>query len=238
MNDAYLVLLPILFVGSIVSTISGSGLGIFIIVTLSFFEDIRTSVVIMSLVGLWMGISKVWHFHMHADKRIVKWYLVTCVPAAYIGGQLLYSLPIRAIEIVLGVLLLVFVITRITPLRFHVNPTITNLLVLGGVNGFVAGIVGYGALLRAPFILSFGLLKDAFVGTASIITLATSISKVSAYVSHVEWTRDLVWLIILSGPCIFFGVRIGKKLLPYVSKVVFEAMLLSIIVIGAIRILL
>lgn len=232
-----IVLLPILFLGGIVSTIAGGGLGVLLIVAATFFTDILTSVILISLLGFVIQGAKILHFHQYARWEIVKWYVLLGVPMSFVGGFLLFVFSERAIEVCIAIMCLGFCITDLSPWRMRVAPGKANLITTGAVNGIIGGVTGNGALLRSPALLSFGLTKEEFVGTSSMIAIFMNIGKTSVYVTQFAWTRDVVILIVLAIPVTLCGVTIGKRILAYVHPLIFERLLVAIVSLGALRLI-
>ena len=232
------VLLPTLFIGSVFCTIAGAWLGIIAIILLTFFLDVRASVVLMSLIGFVIQPAKFLHFYRFARWDIVGWYLILGVPLSFAGGLIFFEIPMRSIELLLAIFCLLFVVLRLSPRGFSIRPTKKNIFFCGALNGLQSGMVGEGTLLRSPFLLSMGLVKEPFLGTSSVIALATNTGKVAAYLPNILWTRELLIVLGCSIPVIVFGVNIGKRLMPYVSVHVFEYLLLFIISAGAFKLLL
>ncbi len=239
MEPSVLLLLGIvIFLGSIFATIAGGGLGIVIIIVLTFFLDIRASVVLVSLIGFFIQPAKIYHFRQFADWNIVRWYVLTGIPASFLGGLMLFTLPQRIVEILLGIFCLCFAAFRLWHPTFRVEPRIPTLLGMGAVNGLQGGAVGEAMLLRSPFLLSLGLKKEAFVGTSSIIAFVMNIGKVTAYLPNVSWDRTTFSILAVALLPIFAGVAIGKRCLRFVSHNAFEKLLLCVITIGACKLLL
>lgn len=230
-------LLPILFLGGIVSTIAGGGLGILLTIAATFFMDVRASVVLVSLLAFVIQIVKIIHFRGNARWDIIGWYLVLGIPCSFAGGWMLFVLPERGVEIVVGLLCVAFCVVDLGFGTPKIRPSKANLLGLGAVNGFLGGMVGNGALLRAPALLAFGLTKEQFVGTSSVIALFMNIGKSSAYLTRFTWTGDIVLLLALSVPAVYAGVSIGKYILRLVRPAVFERFLTGIVFLGAIRLI-
>ncbi|HLD71111.1 MAG TPA: sulfite exporter TauE/SafE family protein [Candidatus Peribacteraceae bacterium] len=232
-----LLILPILFLGAIFSTIAGGGLGILITIVSTFFIDVRTSIILVSFLGFAIHIAKLTHFHRSIRWDIVWWYVAMGIPASFFGAFILLVLPERALQIALGILCLVYVFMHLFHLMPKLKPTRTNLLVIGAINGTVGGVVGHGALLRMPALLSFGLTKEQFVGTSAFVAFLMNLAKGSVYATQFPWSQESILLIALAIPVLLVGVRIGKAILHYVSEEAFERLLLVVIVGGAVKLL-
>ena len=237
MTELLFLLLPLLFLGGIVSTISGGGLGILLFLILNTTYDVRTAIIINSLLGFVIQGAKFAHFFRHTRWNIAGWYLLTGIPASVIGGLLFFLVPERMLEIAVGILCLIFSGKEIFRRSMRVSPRISTLLVAGFANGLIGGVIGNAAVMRLSALLAFGLTKEQLIGTSSIIALGLNAGKVSAYVQGFTWSVDIIALLLLSAPVILLSVAIGKRLLRYVSPMLFERLLLCIIFLGGIRLI-
>lgn len=231
------LLLPVLFLGAVFSTIGGGGLGILLTIASTFFIDIRASIVLISLLGFVIQAVKIAHFHMYVRWPIVGWYLLLGIPLSFLGAFLLFLLPEEIIKASLALLCLLYVAMHVFHAIPKIQPSKSNLILLGGINGIVGGVVGHGALLRLPTLLSFGLTKEEFIGTSALIAFLMNLGKSVVYVQQFSWTADAMWLFILAVPTVLAGVSLGKRLLRYVSEEAFEKLLLVVIAAGAVRLL-
>lgn len=232
------ILLPILFLGSIFATIGGGGLGILLVFAFTFFTDIRTSVVVISLIGFAIQPAKIMQFYTYTRWDIVKWYAPIGVVMSVLGGMVLFSLPLRFVEVTIGLLCVSFVLLQFSRVKLKIHTKPGTLLILGAINGVIGGMIGEGTLIRSPALLAMGLRKEVFIGTSSVVGLLMNIGKVSAYVPNIVWSRDIIILLLCAIPLTFLGVWIGKRCLQYVSGDVFEKLLLCVILAGALKLLL
>lgn len=237
MNPILLVFVPTLFLVGLLSTVGGGGVWIIVTIVANFFYDLRTSIAISSLLGISIEMAKITYFHRFARWDIVGWFVLTAIPFAYIGGRILFLVPETVPRIALATLCLLFVAMRFFRFVPNVTAKRETLLLFGAVNGLLSGLAGNAGIIRMSALMSMGLRKEVFIGTAVMISVLVNLSKIGAYVPNLTWTADLILLLILSVPTLFLSVWLGKKLLKYVSVKLFEDIQLGIILIGAIRLL-
>ncbi|MFA7682099.1 MAG: sulfite exporter TauE/SafE family protein [Candidatus Peribacteraceae bacterium] len=231
------LLAPLLFVGGVVSTISGGGLGILMLVLGSFFLDIRTNITLNSVLMLGMQVSKIVNFHRNIRWEYVWWYAFLGVPCSFLGGLVLFHVPMHVPEIGLAIVCTGFVILRLIHPKLRLSSRRSCLIGYGALNGFLGGLIGNAALIRGPILLSLGLTKGAFIGTSSMTAFLMNLGKISAYLTKMVWSSEMLIFLCMGFPFLFAGVWIGKHILHYVSPWLFEKMLLGVIVIGALRLL-
>ncbi len=238
MTNLLLILLPALFAGGIVSTVSGGGLGILLTLIFGLFYDIRTAIVLSSLLGLVIQVSKIITFHRSIHWRIVLWYSLGAVPAAFLAGFVLFLLPIRVVEGFVAVLCLVFVVRDLLFARATFSPTRTTLVSTGVINGVISGIIGQGALIRLPALLAFGLSKEQLVGTAAVVAFLPNISKSVAYFQSFVWTPDMTAIVLAAAPVIVISTWVGRRILKHIPVDLFEKIILCFVALSAGRLLL
>lgn len=240
MTDLQLLLVStLLTAGSAISTVSGGGLGILTVVASSFFFDIRTAITLTSTLMLGIQVAKAVAFFRDIHWGVARWYILSGIPASYLGGSLLFLVPERVPEIGLGLSCLGYVVLRLRQSKAtKLQPTRATLLLYGALNGSIGGLVGNASLVRMPGLLSMGLTRHAFIATSSMIGLLMNTAKTSAYLQNIAWQEGFTVLLAIGFPSLFVGVYLGKYLLRYVSEDLFERLLLGIIAIGALRLLL
>ncbi|MEK7563245.1 MAG: sulfite exporter TauE/SafE family protein [Patescibacteria group bacterium] len=241
MMPPLLLFVPILFLGGVFSSIAGGGLGIVTIVLGSFFLPIQQNLAITALLMFAIQVAKIFFFCGEIRWDITLWYGLPGLPTSFIAGGLLFLLYPRLLEIVIGLLCLLFALHPYLPFlhvkRFAFRPSRPALVVIGAFNGVIAGIVGNGSLIRAPALLSMGLRKEEFIGTSTAVALMMNLGRNAAYAPHIVWSHELIVALILLFPLMMFSVGIGKKLLHYVSVPMFENLQHGIMFVGAMKLL-
>ena len=99
------------------------------------------------------------------------------------------------------------------------------------------GILGHGALLRLPALLSFGLTKEQFVGTSAFLAFFMNAGKASVYVWRFPWSEGGRHSVPGSHPD-----RVHRHVVRSIASPVrfedhFEKLLLCVIVFGDVRLL-
>ena len=110
--------------------------------------------------------------------------MIVAVPAVpcIIAGAMIYGLlPGDAIALLLAAVILASIPLRRWARANNINATWRSLGGAGGVYGLLSGAsIGPGMLL-IPFMLGYGLGKEAFVATLAVIALTTNITRVTVF---------------------------------------------------------
>lgn len=161
--------------------------------------------------------SAAWQYFRagHVRWRLIWPFLVTSIPAAYLGGSL--EISARVFQVLL-MATLVLVAARIylweepNVVRPHAGSTqIFISMVLGGALGFVAGVVGIGGgIYLVPLILILGLgeMKEAAAAGAVFIFI-NSISGLMARIGTFDFPTELI---LPLGISVLIGGGLGSWL--------------------------
>ena len=148
-------------------------------------------------------------------------FLAIAVPAvpcivlmALVYGRLSSSL----IALILGCVILLSIPVRRWAKRRQIRSSPRTLNVVGAGYGLLAGVsIGPGMLL-VPFMLGYGLKKEAFVATLAGIALLTNITRVSVYGATDLLSSQYVLLGIVCGVMTIPGNWIGRTVLRHMTN--------------------
>ena len=93
-------------------------------------------------------------------------------------------------------------------------------LPLGGIlSGFFGGLSGNQGALRSAFLIKAGLSKEAFIGTAVVISCFVDLTRISVYATKFvkEDLSNNIILIIIATLSAITGAIIGNKLIKKVT---------------------
>lgn len=143
-------------------------------------------------------------------------YFAIALPAVpcIIGGALIYGrLEATAIAILLGCVILSSIPIRRWAKAREVNAGKPTLHAAGAVYGGLSGTsIGPGMLL-IPFMLGYGLRKEAFVATLAVIALTTNVTRVSIFGGMELLDSRYLLLGVLIGLVTIPGNWIGRSFL-------------------------
>ena len=158
--------------------------------------------------------------------------LVALVAGVLIGAQFLADLDPRLIARGLGTVVLVFVASRILPVRFTVSSRAEGRV--GVLFGMVAGLIGgatsfFGPVL-APYLVALNLAKDLFVSAIALFFLMGYIPLyASLAVNGLLGLDQIVASTLLGAIPVAAGLALGRRLRRHVPQATFEHILLAII---------
>lgn len=218
--------------GSTVKGVTGFGALLISVPLMSLAMDPAVAV---ALTGGPVLVSNIWQA---VDSRHFMWavrrfwpLLVTLVPAAFIGSQFLALTDSRFTSAAIGIMVLLFCLTWILPVKLEVAPRSER---FGApIAGIVSGLVGGATILSGSvvimYLVALKLTKDQFVGTIALIYLGTSIPiyLTLAWFGRIGAT-DMAVSAGLVGPAIL-GMVLGRMIRDRVSQRHFQAMVMALL---------
>lgn len=165
-------------------------------------------------------------------------YLAIAIPAVpcIIAGSMVYgALPSAAIALLLAAVILASIPLRRWAKARNITATRRTLVGAGGVYGILSGAsVGPGMLL-IPFMMGYGLTKEAFVATLAVIALTTNITRVAVFGSTNLLDAHYIAIGILVGLLTIPGNYIGRSLLRRMTNASHAGFVDVLTVLGAIN---
>lgn len=221
MLEHWPLLIAAAFAAATMAAVAGTGGGIILLPVLVSVFGIREAVPMYAVASLIGNISRVGLNRSMLDFRVFGWFVAGAVPLAALGAWLFTRIPDPGLVRLLGAFLLLSVIAR----RAH--PALRRsfqpfwFAPIGGVFAVVSAVVGSAGPFLAPFYLSYGLTKGAFIGTEALGTAIMHVSKLSTYqaldvMSSATWLGGLVL-----GPVMVLGSYGGKQFLDRIPTRIF-----------------
>ena len=230
--DASHLLIPFVALSSsLITLISGFGLGTLLLPVFALFFPLEVAIGLTAMVHLLNNLFKLGLLWKNIHWPTVLRFGVPGILGAYLGAQLMLMLgardalyqglvhPVDPLDLVIAALMLVFGL-------FEISKTLNTLslpprwLVPGGfVSGFFGGLSGHQGALRSLFLLRSGLAKETFIASGVAIACMVDLTRLPTYatselIGHVQaqWP-----LLLASTTAAFIGAWWGRKLIPKVT---------------------
>ena len=232
----FLIIGGVAFLTSILTFFSGFGVGTILTPAFVLFFPIDIAVAMTAIVHFLNNLFKMGLTFKDINKNVLIKFGITAIPLAFLGAWLLMNfsnnnrilyeftigdntLTIKLVELIIGIMMLVFAIFELLP---SPNKTVlkNNMLYLGGaISGFFGGLSGHQGALRTIFLLRSGLTKESFIATGIAIACIVDVSRISIYFAKLQSISltENYWIITSTTLCAFVGAFIGKKLLKKVT---------------------
>ncbi|MDE3151238.1 MAG: sulfite exporter TauE/SafE family protein [Gemmatimonadota bacterium] len=174
---------------------------------------IRDAIPILTVAQLVGNGSRVWFNRSELDLRVALWYTLGAVPFGLLGGFLFAEAPLRGLERLLGIFLILIVVWRHRPRRRPARSfPVPTFAAIGAGASVLSALVGSVGPIMAPLFLAYGLVKGAYIGTEALATVVTHVAKLAAYgeASVMSWREVGIGLAL--GPLMVTGSYLGKRI--------------------------
>lgn len=223
------------FVVAILTFFSGFGLGTILTPVFMIFFPVELAIGLTGIVHFFNNIFKLILVGKNADKAVLLRFGVPAVIAAIIGSWLLLNISdaeplfsyemfgktfeVFPVKFIISILLIIFASIDLIPYFNKLQFGKDKLPIGGALSGFFGGLSGNQGALRSAFLIKAGLSKEAFIGTAVVVSTFVDFTRLSVYATRftkagLDENLTLVICATLAG---IVGAFIGNKLLKKVT---------------------
>ena len=225
-----------LLLAAFVKGTTGFGFPIIATPTVALLLDIRTAVTILILPNLVMDIAQMFRGGFpRAVLRRFAWMLALTIIGVFLGTKVLVMLPLWVLNLCLGVMVLLFVLSSLLRVEFTISSQAESLLspAVGLLSGFLNGMTNAAGPSLAIYLYSLKLRKLDFIksiATVFVLTKASQLVAVSTW-NLFGWTTLLLSLEVTLF--ILLGFYAGLKTQDRVNQRTFNrGVLIFLLVIG------
>ena len=206
----YALVLTIGLIAGTIGGIVGFGSSIMLMPVLIIVFGPLKAVPIMAVAALMANFSRILVWWREVDWRATAVYSATGIPAAALGARTLLVLPPRITEGTLGVFFILMIPARRWLLAHNFKLQLWHLAIVGGVIGYVTGIVVSTGPINTPFFLAYGLTKGAYLATEAAGSLAVYLSKAVVFRSFGALPWDAIGQGLIIGSSLMAGSFLAK----------------------------
>jgi uncharacterized membrane protein YfcA len=230
------------FLAAILTFFSGFGLGTLLTPVFALFFPVETAIALTGVVHFGNNLFKLGLVAKHANKAVLIKFGIPAVIASLAGAWILLqiadSLPwfsysigehtfqVLPLKFIIAILLIIFALFDLIPAlgKIQFGP---EKLVLGGIlSGFFGGLSGHQGALRSAFLSKAGLSKEAFIGTAVVVSTFIDLSRLGIYSTryskllegdHLVSSSHIALVLLVTIIAAISGAIIGNQLLKKVT---------------------
>ncbi len=241
------------FVTALLTFFSGFGLGTILTPVFMIFFPVDLSIALTGIVHFFNNIFKIFLVGKNAKKNVLIRFGIPAVLASFLGAYLLLQIPdsnplfsyqifhrkfeVFPVKFIISILLIFFALMDLFPILKKMKFNKSYLSIGGVLSGFFGGFSGNQGAFRSAFLIKLGLSKEAFVGTAVVISSAVDFTRLGVYATRFTKSGlidnlNIVGFAVISA---ITGAYLGNKLLKKVtinSIQLIVAVMLIIISIG------
>lgn len=230
-----IIIALVAFLVSILTFFSGFGLGTILTPVFMVFFPVDLAIALTGVVHFFNNIFKLLLVGKNADKAVLIRFGIPAVIAAFAGSWVLLNITdlnplfsyelwgktfvVEPVKFIVSLLLIVFASMDLIP-YFQNLQFGKEKLPLGGVlSGFFGGLSGNQGALRAAFLIKAGLSKEAFIGTAVVVSTCVDLTRLSVYATRFVSTdlSENLALVVTATLAAIAGAYLGNKLLKKVT---------------------
>ena len=215
---------------------TGLGAAIALIPVVALVVGVREAVPIVTVAITMHLFARIWVNRASIDYAVVRWFSLGAVPGAIVGALVFANAPAFLLARGLGIFLLLVVAYRRLPLK-DVRIGLRWFVPVGAGQGFLSALFGGAGPLGGVFFLSYGLVRNAFVGTMALATLAISIAKLAVYGGYSLLDAEATVIAVALGFIMIVGALIGAVIVRRVSDRFFVVSVEALIGVGGIVLL-
>jgi len=223
------------FVAAILTFFSGFGLGTILTPVFMVFFPVDLAIALTGVVHFFNNIFKLFLVGKNADKQVLIRFGIPAVIAAFAGSWVLLNItdlaPLFSYELfgstfevfpvkfIIALLLIIFAMMDLIPYFQNLQFGKEKLPIGGALSGFFGGLSGNQGALRSAFLIKVGLSKEAFIGTAVVVSTFVDFTRLSVYASRFVRTdlSDNLTLVVIATLSAIAGAYLGNKLLKKVT---------------------
>ncbi|MBW1293953.1 sulfite exporter TauE/SafE family protein [Aquimarina litoralis] len=223
------------FLVSILTFFSGFGLGTILTPVLMVFFPVEIAIALTGIVHFFNNVFKLFLVGKNANKSVLLRFGIPAVIAAFLGAWVLLKIPdaqplfaytlfgktfvVYPVKFIISILLIIFASMDLVPFFAKLKFGEEKLPLGGFLSGFFGGLSGNQGALRTAFLIKAGLSKEAFIGTAVVVSTFVDFTRLSVYATNVSQSgiSDNIPLVICATASAIAGAFLGNKLLKKVT---------------------
>lgn len=192
------------FLAAMLTFFSGFGLGTLLLPVFMLFFPVELAIALTGVVHFLNNIFKIILVGRQADKTVVLRFGLPAVIAALAGAWLLFRIPDTGplfayrlsdryfeaypVKFFIAFLLFIFAGMELIPYFVKLQFSRKRLSLGGALSGFLGGLSGHQGALRSAFLIKAGLSKEAFIGTAVVVSTLVDFTRLSVYATQFSGT--------------------------------------------------
>ncbi len=209
------------FVGGLVASIAGFGVGSILTPLLAMKLGMKLAVAAVAIPHAIATGVRFWALRKQLDRHVFWTFGVTSAIGGLIGAVLHMWIASRALSYLLAALLIFTGLTGLLGITLRFGRK--SAWVAGGLSGMLGGLVGNQGGIRAGAMFGFNVPKEAFVATSTAVGLFIDAMRVPVYLYSDGRELLAIWpLLAIATVAVVIGTLVGRMVLGRISEPVFK----------------
>lgn len=228
-----ILLVPAAVLAGGIAAVSGFGIGSLLTPLLAIGFGTKTAVLLVSLPHATATSFRFWMMRRAVDRRVFLTFGAASAIGGLVGALLHGAFGSRALELILGALLIFAGVSGLTGLSGRLRIRSTPLAVAAGlVSAAFGGLVGNQGGIRSASLLHFGLSRTATVATATGIGLVVDLARIPVYVATGGAEMAAHWeFVVVAAAGAVVGTLVGAPILHRVPELLFRKIVFGLVAI-------
>ena len=198
------------FIAGLLTTLSGYGGGVLLVICLATVVDPIISLTISSLALFVGNLHRAFLFRRSIRIQALRPFIFAAMAGATGGALLTVSIPILVVQMAIMVMIALALWRAFTNWVWH--PSTSHMVSSGTAMGMVAATTGSAGLLIGPFLLATGLNGNRYIGTAAVVAISIHLARIFGYSLSGSVTEKIIESAILIAAALMVGNFMGKKI--------------------------
>ena len=211
-----LLLVAVAVFAGALTTISGFGGGILLLLAVTAIEGAKPALAATALALLVANVHRIWLYRRDVGARVTVPLLVGLVPGSLVGGLVAAAIP----EALVHAAMLGLVSLSLARVWFDWEWTLGGhtLRFSGFVVGILAGAAGGAGVLVGPIVLAAGLAGRRYLATVAVSAVAMHVARLVGYGTGGLVTADVVRTALILAPALLVGNLLGDRLRDHIPE--------------------
>ena len=212
------------FLAAILGTITGFGISTVMVPVVLLFLPLPETLLLVGVIHWFGDIWKMYFFKKGIDWKLLIYFGIPGVVAAFIGASLVLTLPERLLSQFVGAILIAYVIYLLLKPSFRLKKSPLAAGLGGAGSGFLGGLTGVGGgALRAIVLTAFNVPKSTYIFTSGLLGAVIDASRITTYfVGGTRINTNLSWGLLAFIPASLAGAWVAKKVVDKIPQGVFR----------------
>lgn len=231
----YVIISLTAFFAAILTFFSGFGLGTMLTPVFMIFFPVELAIALTGVVHFFNNLFKIILVGKQASKSVVIRFGIPAVVAAFAGAWVLLNIPdasplftyelggttweVYPVKFLISILLIIFATMDLFPFFQRLEFGKDKLPLGGFLSGFFGGLSGNQGALRAAFLIRAGLSKEAFIGTAVVVSTFVDFTRLGVYSTRFlqSGLSENIPIVLCATLSAIAGAFLGNKLLKKIT---------------------
>jgi len=218
----YLLFVFVGLAGSLVSAVFGFGTALLVLAVGAHILPVKETIALSTVLFAASTVTKSFLFSRVIDWKAIAVLALGSVPFAWLGANLLIDLPTDLARRMLGGMVLLYLVLRLTDRLPRIVIGLKGLFAGSVLYGFVSGLLGSGNLIKVILFREMKIGKEAFVGAMAASAVLNNAVKLVSYSSNGLLTADMAWPIAGLAASGVIAAFVGRAILKRIKLKVFE----------------